>query len=111
MTQLSLFSGEQLRDMSIQRAVMHANAVWGDWQLQAYRFLIYYLRDKPRGHKFMCEDVVLVSGDYVPPPPTNRAWGDTMVKGKKAGLMKFNDYGPSKIPEHHKGNKTIWQKI
>lgn len=110
MTQLTLFSGEQLRDMSIRQAVMHANAVWGDWKLQAYRFLIFYLNDKPACFTFMCEDVIIASVDYVPLPPTNKAWGDTMVKGRKAGLMKFYDYGHSKIPQHHKGTKAIWVK-
>ena len=111
MTQLTLFSGAQLRDAGIQSAVAHANAVFSDWQIHAYRFLIRYLMFKPDGFTFMCEDVIIASVDYVPPPPRNQAWGDTMVKGKKAGLMKFYDYGQSKIPQHRKGNKTIWIKV
>ena len=111
-TQGELFpTGAELRDIGIERAVTHADRIYGDWSESAYRFLLTFLREIREGKIFKSEDVVTKSAGIIPVPPDARAWGGIMMRARKAGLIRNVGHAPSEVAAHHKGDKKLWVKV
>ena len=73
------------RDIGMQRAARHAEAVHMHWNDQAYDFLVGFARS----HKeFISEDVSDASkkADF-PQPPTDRAWGSVYRKALRNDII------------------------
>jgi len=108
MIQLNLFSGPELRDKGIQKAVDHADREIKNWPGLAYEFLKSYLYEN---RTFMTKDVRCASKGIVPDPPNNRAWGGIMVHAKMCGLITSIGYDKVKNPKAHCTPATLWRAM
>ena len=112
--QTSLFTGEELANQGIKKAINHAERDIPGWATLAFECLKSYLRFCPPDHEFMAEDVRKFSQStyflVVPEPPSLRAWGGIMRKAKGAGLIRA--IGTRKVvnPTAHGANATLWIK-
>ena len=106
--QLQIFSGTQLRDEAIKRAVDHADEVHENWSEDAYTFLKAFVMC--HNDEFMGEDVRAASVGFIPDPPSQRAWGAVMVRGKKAGIIKSVGFRNVSNAKAHKTPATVWVK-
>jgi hypothetical protein len=102
------FEAEKARDVGIQRAIDHANAVHPTWQDQAVDLFLAYCQEH-KGSTFMTEDVRWYAENLgLPAPPDKRAWGAIAVIVKRKGLIKGNGYAPQKAVNAHCAPKTVW---
>ena len=115
--QTSLFTGEELANQGIKKAVDHANQVTPKWAEMAYDCFLSYLGCCPSGYNFMAEDVRDFSTrhypficDGLPEPPSLRAWGGIMRRAQRAGVIRA--IGTRKVvnPKAHSANATLWIK-
>jgi hypothetical protein len=106
-TQINLFTGEQLRDAGIKRAIDNANEKTEKWAYMAYTFLTVYVRSNG---EFMTEDVRLASSEIVPQPPSNRAWGGVIVRAVKSGLIIRKGFRNVKNNKAHCTPASVWVK-
>ena len=107
--QLNIFSGAQLRDEGINKAVQHANATHQYWSELAYLFLLVVLKE----HKgeFMPEDVRAASVGRVPEPPSKRAWGGVIVRAKKDGRIVSKGFRNVTNSKAHCTPATVWLRV
>ena len=97
--------GEQLKLDGIIQAVDNANKKTENWSDLAFIFLSKFIKTNK---VFMTEEVRNASKDFIPEPPSNRAWGGIVVKAKNAGLIKHNGYSQVKNPKAHRANASVW---
>lgn len=106
---LNVAEGKVLRDAGIKQAIDHADEVISDWQDRAYSFLLNFLAN--HNGTFMCEDVRVYSEEMgLPEPPSNRAWGHVMVRGKANNLIE--SWGTKKVKNKkaHRANANLWMQ-
>lgn len=106
--QLDLFSGAEKRDRGIARAINHADEVAPGWSVDAYRFLLTYMRTHS---EFMGEEVRVASEGILPDPPDKRAWGAIMVRAVKSGLLVRKEYRSVTNPKAHRSICSVWQVV
>ena len=104
--QTELFPGQYYRDAGIKKAVDHANETEFQWSVQAYSFLLIYIKSN---ETFMTEDLRLQSEGIVPCPPNKRAWGGPIRRASNAGLIKAVGYKPVKNVTAHCTPATVWK--
>lgn len=107
--QLDLFTGAELRDKGIQRAVDHANEVHEGWSDQAFKFLKAFLLTH-RG-EFMTEYVRAAASGIVPEPPSKRAWGGVMTRAKNEGLIRSIGFRSVTNAKAHCTPASVWLKV
>jgi len=103
--QLNLFSGAELKDIGINRALENAESKNKGWGAIAYGFLLEYIK---KNKTFLAEDVSNASYGIVPEPPSKRAWGAIFVMAKKNNIIKKAGYSPVKNPKAHRTPATLW---
>jgi hypothetical protein len=102
-------TGAQLRNLGMEVAVEHAEAVEPDWKQTALRFVKKFV--SYTSGEFMTEDVRMASlNGGVPEPPSKRAWGAVIVEAAKNGWIKRKGYGTVKNPKAHRTPAAIWVK-
>lgn len=105
-------TGPQLRDIGIQKAVEHADAVCDKWSDKAYEVLKKYLARFESGHHFMGEQVRLFADtEGLPKPLSLRAWGGVMQRAAKEGLIKQNGTAKVNNPLAHCANAAKWMIV
>jgi len=104
--ELNLFSGEELRDFGIEQATQNADRQNPNWSNLAYNFLLKYIKENK---EFMAEEVRIKSEDFIPIPPSNRAWGGVIVRAVKSGLIKRKGYKNVKNAKAHCTPATLWE--
>ncbi len=102
----SLFTGEQLKEMGIKKALDSADEMHENWTDQAYGFFIKYLETH---NIFTTEEVRLASDGIVPEPPSKRAWGGITGRLAKAKLIHRIGYTKVKNPKAHSATCTLWK--
>lgn len=105
---MDLLSGNDLKELGIYRAVAHADDVYQDWQEVAYKMLKDFIEFSD-GKPFMCEDVREYASAVLPDPPTKRAWGAIIMRGKKNGIIKHCGFGQVTNPRAHRANASLWK--
>jgi len=106
MIQLDLFSGQNLRDAGMTKAMEHADEETPKWNYNAYQFLLNYTKTNK---EFMAEDVRLASEGIVDEPPSKRAWGGIIVRAVKSGLIKRKGFMNVKNAKAHCTPATLWE--
>lgn len=109
MKQAELFTGKQLAEIGIKKAVDHADLTIEDWSNMAYAFLETYLESY--SDPFQCEDFrawayVL----WLPEPPSLRAFGAIIRKASKNKLIRQVGYRSVLNPKAHKAVASVWVK-
>ena len=90
----------------MRRAVEHADAVNENWSINAYNFLMEYMKTH---HEFFCEDVMLASFGVIPKPPDPRAWGSIITKARKSGKIISLGFKSVKIKTNHCAPRNFWR--
>ena len=104
--QTNLFTGPELRDKGIKKAVDHAGVEWAD---EAYDYLKLYIR---RGHEFMAEDVRRwAKGWLLEDPPSKRAWGGVIRRAANAGLIEKVGIRQVQNQKAHCANANVWKVL
>lgn len=99
-------TGLQLRDIGIQKAVDHADAVHDGWSDKAYSFLLNFIKSS---REFMTEDIREAAIGIVPEPLSNRAWGSVVLKAARNGLIYKSGIVQVKNPKAHMANANVWK--
>lgn len=81
------------RDLGMAQAVGKADRVSDGWSNAAFDYLRMYAESAER--PFLIEQVRAASRDYVPEPPSPKAWGAVTMKAKRAGLISVTGYTTS----------------
>lgn len=103
-------TGEQLRDMGINKAVEHANIMDPEWSKKAHSFLLAFILEIGIDATFMAENVrSYAENKGFTAPASSRAWGGPMVKAKNAGLIESVGLAPVNNAKAHKANATVWR--
>lgn len=107
--QLDIGFARVARDQGMQAAEDHANEEKIGWSADAYAMLLKYLET----HKdsFMAEEFrewAYSAGLDI--PPSHRAFGGTLMKAAKAGLIKKVGHGQVSNIKAHACFATIWIK-
>lgn len=105
---MDLLSGNDLKEQGIYRAVSHADSYYENWSDIAYKMLQEFIAFSD-GKPFMCEDVREFAKQTLPEPPTKRAWGAIILRGKKNGIIKHYGFGQVANPTAHKANASMWK--
>lgn len=112
MEQLNIFedpTGEELRDIGINKAVQHADEESDNWSKEAYRYLTIFTMHHEG--EFMTENFREYCEKFkLPTPPSLRAYGSIMVKAANNGLIKKVGYGNVINQKAHCTPATIWIK-
>lgn len=99
------FTGKELMEQGMARAIAHAEAIEPMWSDTAYQFLLKFAAT---GNEFMAEDVRAASQGIVPPPPSMRAWGGIIRRAAKAGLITRIGYKSVINPKAHCALCSVW---
>lgn len=102
------FTGAQLRDKGIEKAVKHAESIHENWKDRAYEFLLTYIKSHKR---FMAEDVRIASARIVPEPPSLRSWGSIIRRAACSGHIKSLGTRKVKNPRAHCANSSFWEAV
>ena len=108
MNDLNLFTGKQLRDLGIKKAIDHAEEKTENWSGLAYGFLLTYCLSNK---EFMAEDVRIASNGTIQVPPSKRAWGGVFMKAAKRKVIKRKGYRKVKNKNAHCTPATLWEVI
>jgi len=108
MNVLNKVLGRFKRDKGINQAVNHADTEIPVWSDQAYDYLKEFDKDNDN---FMTEQVRMASVGTVPEPPSNRAWGGVMLRGKRAGIIFNNGFRATSNPKAHCTPATVWTNV
>jgi len=97
----------EARDLGIQRAADHANAVESEWTGQALGLLVAFAKDV--GRAFLIEEARLYAeANGLPPPPDARAWGSvTRRASAKKRIEKTGGVGAA--ASSHCSPKPLWR--
>jgi hypothetical protein len=105
--QASLFSGAQLRDIGMQQALDHANAVSDQWSDRAYRYLEYFAA---QGTEFRAEQVrIFAEKNGLESPPSARAWGGVINRGVRKEIIRRVRFVPCDNAKAHRANVSVWR--
>ena len=74
-----------LKNKGMIQSLENADKNNPSWSVLAYRYLLHYLINNKE--PFLTEDVTMLSKDVVPEPPSNRAWGQIIVKAAQTGII------------------------
>ena len=105
---MDLLIGNLLKNAGIYKAVSHADSVHDDWSDRAYAVLKDFLTIAD-GKTFMCEDVREFASNYLPEPPTKRAWGAIIMRARKNGIIQHCGFGQVTNPRAHRANASLWK--
>lgn len=101
------FTGRELMEIGMNKAVSHADEVIPEWSTEAWSFLLKFA---DTGEPFMAEDVRAASSGIVPPPPSLRAWGAIFRKAAKAGVITRIGFRNVSNPLAHNTPASVWIK-
>lgn len=97
-------TGEQLKTTGMQAAIVSADKASEGWSDRAYEDLLKYARQ----HRYlMAEDVRQASESGI--PPSKRAWGPIISRGKREGVISHLGHRSVKNPKAHKANASWWK--
>jgi len=102
------FTGMELRDAGMERAVTHANDVAPSWSDQAFDFLRDYITGVS---EFMAEDLRQASSGIVPAPPSLRAWGSVISRAAKGGFIRRVGFRSVSNPLAHCTPASVWTPV
>lgn len=114
MNQLTMeFTGELLKQHGINQAVEHAGAVHKNWYEKACNVAKQYIKTKPKGYKFMMEEIRNWGEDnnLLPTPPSKRAWGAVSRFVTTTGLARIIGYGSVTNPLAHRTPASVYVKL
>jgi hypothetical protein len=83
---------ERRRDIGMERAVEHADAVQDSWSVDATAALLAYAHRI--GRSFLVEEV-REAATWLPSPPDGRAWGAVTRRAALAGSIVRVGYAPA----------------
>lgn len=102
-----LFSAKELQQGGIAVAMDHANQVHDGWTDEAYTHLQNFTRT--RITPFLCEEVRLYAeANGLAKPPSSRAWGGIIQRGKRDQLIKHVGFGSTSNPKAHGTPASLW---
>lgn len=104
---LDINQGRQLRDLGIEKAVLHADQETAEWREKAFDLLKTFLKDQHS--EFMAEDFRKYTElvDFTQ-PPNLRAYGGIIRRAKAAGLIRFLRTQPVKNKNAQCANAAVW---
>lgn len=103
-------SGSALRDLGMQQAQDHAEAVNPGWSERAMAMLVRYLKQM-QDTQFQNEDFrVWAEREGLATPPHLRAYGSIMAKARKAGMIRAVGYEAVDNPTAHQAFARVWEK-
>lgn len=105
--ELNFNEAARLRDIGIEQAVNHADAVVENWSEMAMSFLRGFL---DTAGEFMTEEVRFAATGFVPNPPDERAWGSVIVRARKLGLIVKTGVKCKSDKCCHRGFGSVWKK-
>ncbi len=107
---LDINQGRRLRDMGIEKAVLHAEQQEPQWADKAFDLLKQFLNGQH--NPFMAEDLRSYAAliDF-PLPPCARAWGGVMARAAKAGLIERIGIQQVRNKKAHCANASLWHRI
>lgn len=97
------------RDKGIQQATDHADAVHDSWSDKAYGHFRTFVSQQ--NGPFKIESFREWVKDFLPLPPSLRAFGSITVRAVRAGLIKRIGYTQVTNIKAHRANCALWQKI
>jgi hypothetical protein len=111
--QLNILTAIEERDKGMNQAMNHADAVENNWSQSAYQFLLRFLSDKPKGFRFMIEDLRMKAQllKALPDPPSARAFGGVAVRARNNGIIRSYTLKPVNNSKAHRAFATEWEKI
>jgi hypothetical protein len=104
--QMNLFTGTELRDAGIAKAMASAERETEGWSDLAYKFLLHFIASRD---EFMMEDVREAAIGIVPMPPSVRAWGGIAIRARKAGRIERIGFRNVNNPKAHCTPATVWR--
>lgn len=105
------FTGAELRDKGIEKAITHADEVDEKWSDKAFKLFQWWHHTMPAGKQFLMEDFRAAVVNTLPAPPSLRAFGAITLMAKKRGLIKMVGYSPVSNPRAHRAYSTLWAVV
>lgn len=110
-SQLSIFTGETLKEKGMAKAIANANRVETGWSERAYQMFLKFIDGLPTDRKFMAETFRLYAFDHrLPAPPHLRAFGGIISRASNAGLIVRVTSAPVSNPKAHRALANVWRK-
>ena len=112
--QQDLFTGTELRDRGIEKAINHANGELENWSEEAYGFLKNFIEASKQSHvnTFMTEHARSESKYFnIPDPPSSRAWGGIILRAAREGLIRKVGFREVSNPKAHCTPATVWEIV
>jgi hypothetical protein len=108
---LDIKEGRKLRDLGIEKAVMHAEQETAQWSEKAYEFLVNKFLMNHNG-TFMAEEVRSAAAmlDF-PLPPSARAWGGVIARAAHNKIIEKCGITKVKNKKAHCANAAVWRQI
>jgi hypothetical protein len=108
---LDISQGRKLRNLGIEKAVLHAEQETPQWKEKAYDFLVSKFLMNHNG-PFMTEEVRSAAAllDF-PLPPNARAWGGVILKAVCRGLIERCGIQKVKNKKAHCANAAVWRQV
>lgn len=110
--QLSIFTGETLKEKGMKRAIDSANRKENLWSERAYALLLQFLSGLPKDRRFMIEQFRKFAYERgLPVPPSERAFGSVTLRASNAGKIVRVGFGTVENAKAHKCFAPVWRKV
>jgi len=111
--QATLFTGSQLAEQGLNRAVEKANRDYDNWSDKAKEVAFKFIRINPKGFVFQIEDIRMWATELqlIEKPNNDRAWGcvaKAMITSKKVERLYSM---PVSNPKAHAANAMAYKII
>lgn len=111
-SQLSIFSGQTLKEKGMKAALANADRVETGWSERAYQLLIQFLSGMSKDRRFMIEQFRLYAFEHeLPSPPSLRAFGSITRRAAVEGKIIRVGFGQVTNPKAHMANSSVWRKV
>jgi hypothetical protein len=102
------FTGKELRDIGMKKAIDHADQVNERWSEKAYAHLIAFVNERNAGERFMIEDIRITAN--IPDPPSNKAWGAVAKRAMLNNVIRKIGIAPVNNARAHRANCNVYIK-
>lgn len=112
MNQLSIFTGETLKEKGMAKAIANADRVESGWSERAYQMFLKFIDGLPKDRRFMTEQFRMYAFERgLSAPPSLRAFGSVILRASNECKIVRVGFGTVENAKAHRCFASVWRKV